>query len=69
MLLNIYASPKKTPQFVDESEVEYLGQVTIQLPDSDELIKVEVKMIFGETELRVEAKENYKTYASSFDFL
>ncbi|KAH3831105.1 heat shock 70 kDa protein 12A-like [Dreissena polymorpha] len=74
MLLNIYASPKKTPQFVDEPEVELLGQVTVQLPDSDELIKVEVKMIFGETELRVEANEmsanqNNKTYTSFFDFL
>ncbi|XP_052280102.1 heat shock 70 kDa protein 12A-like [Dreissena polymorpha] len=71
MLLNIFASPKKTPQFVDEPEVELLGQVVVQLPDRDELIKVEVKMIFGETELHVEAQEmsTNNKYTSFFDFL
>jgi hypothetical protein len=71
MQLNIYASTKREPQFVDEEESEYLGRVVVQLPDSDDKIRVEVTMMFGETELTVEAQElsTLKKYTSYFDFL
>lgn len=71
MMLNIYASTKKNPVFVDEEGAEHLGQVIVKLPDKDEKIRVEVNMMFGETELAVEAVElstNTK-YTSFFDFL
>ena len=71
MLLKIFATPKHDPNFVDEDDCELLGNVVVNLPDSDERIKVEVRMMFGETELAVEAEElhkNTKTRAY-FDFL
>ncbi|XP_045203603.2 heat shock 70 kDa protein 12B-like [Mercenaria mercenaria] len=71
MQLNIYASTKREPQFVDEEGSEYLGRVVVQLPDSEDKIRVEVTMMFGETELTVEAQEltTLKKYTSYFDFL
>ncbi|XP_052794653.1 heat shock 70 kDa protein 12A-like [Mya arenaria] len=71
MVLNIYASPKRDPQFVDEDESECLGQVVVKLPDKDDKIRVEVSMKFGETELAVEAEElsTNNKYTSYFDFL
>lgn len=71
MQLNIYASTKREPQFVDEEGSEYLGRVVVELPDSDDKIRVEVTMMFGETELTVEAEEltTNKKFSSYFDFL
>lgn len=71
MQLNIYASPKREPEFVDENESEYLGRVVVELPDSEEKIRVEVTMMFGETELTVQAQEltTLKKYSAYFDFL
>lgn len=71
MQLNIYASVKREPEFVDEEGSEYLGRVVVELPDSEERIRVEVTMMFGETELTVEAQElsTLKKFTSYFDFL
>ncbi|KAL4230976.1 Heat shock 70 kDa protein 12A [Mactra antiquata] len=71
MQLNIYASPKREPTYVDEDDSEYLGRVIVELPDSDERIRVEVTMVFGETELTVQAQEltTLKKFSSFFDFL
>ncbi|KAJ8298485.1 hypothetical protein KUTeg_025016 [Tegillarca granosa] len=57
MLLKIFASDQKNPGYVTDDTCEYLGKVVVKLPESEEKLKVEVKMIFGETELMVEAKE------------
>jgi hypothetical protein len=56
---------------VTDEGCAYLGKVVIQLPETEEKLKVDVKMIFGETELMVEAKESTtgSTYKSYFDFL
>lgn len=71
MLLKIFASPKRDPLFVDEDDAEYLGKVVVNLPDSQDKIRVEVKMMFGETELTVEAMEltQHTKYRAYFDFL
>lgn len=71
MLLKIFASEDKCPRYVTDDGCEYLGKVVIQLPEVEEKLKVDVKMIFGETELMVEANESStgSTYKSFFDFL
>ena len=71
MLLKIFATEDSNPRYVTDKGCEYLGKVVIQLPEVDEKLKVDVKMIFGETELMVEAKESTtgSTYKSFFDFL
>ncbi|XP_053389262.1 heat shock 70 kDa protein 12A-like [Mercenaria mercenaria] len=71
MLLKVFASPKRDPMFVDEDDTEYLGKVVVNLPDSEDKIRVEVKMMFGETELTVEAIElsQHTKYRAYFDFL
>ena len=71
MLLKIFASPKRDPKYVDEDDTEYLGKVVVNMPDSEEKIRVEVKMMFGETELTVEAQElsTHSKYRAYFDFL
>ena len=71
MLLKIYASIKPNPVYVDEEGSEYLGQVVVKIPDNEDKIRVEVKMMFGETELSVEAEEmsTNNKFTSYFDFL
>lgn len=71
MLLKIFACPKRDPQYVDEEDSEYLGKLVVNLPDSEEKVRVEVKMMFGETELTVEAQElsTHTKYRAYFDFL
>lgn len=71
MLLKIFASDQKNPGYVTDDTCEYLGKVVVKLPESEEKLKVEVKMIFGETELMVEAKEQStgRVYSAYFDFL
>lgn len=71
MLLKIFASEDSNPRYVTDEGCEYLGKVVIQLPETEDTLKVDVKMIFGETELMVEAKESMtgSTYKSYFDFL
>ena len=71
MLLKIYASEERDPKYVTDRTCEYLGKVIVKLPETEERLKVDVKMIFGETELMVEAKESSsgRVYSSYFDFL
>ncbi|KAL4223578.1 hypothetical protein ACF0H5_017048 [Mactra antiquata] len=57
MMLNVYACPRPNPLFVDEGDVEYLGNIVVNLPECADEVRVEVKMILGETELIVEAVE------------
>lgn len=71
MLLKIFASEEKNPKYVTDESCEYLGKLVVQLPEVDDKLKVDVKMIFGETELMVEARESTtaSTYKAYFDFL
>ncbi|KAK3602816.1 hypothetical protein CHS0354_026367 [Potamilus streckersoni] len=71
MLLKIYASPEKNPMFVTDSKCEMVGRVVVKLPDTTDNIRVDVKMMFGETELMVEAEEETTKakFAAFFDFL
>lgn len=71
MLLKIFASEDPNPKYVTDNSCDYLGKVVVKLPEAKERLKVDVKMIFGETELMVEAKESStgKVYSSYFDFL
>jgi hypothetical protein len=58
MLLKIFASENSNAQYVTDEGCAYLGKVVIQLPETEEKLKVDVKMIYGETELMVEAKDS-----------
>lgn len=71
MLLKIFASEDKNPKYVTDDSCEYLGKVVVQLPEVEDKLKVDVNMIFGETELMVEARESTtgSTYKAYFDFL
>ena len=71
MLLRIFASEDSNPRYVTDEGCEYVGKVTIQLPETEEKLEVDVTIIFGETELMVGAKESTtgSTYKSFFDFL
>ncbi|KAK3602824.1 hypothetical protein CHS0354_026375 [Potamilus streckersoni] len=71
MLLKIYASPNKNPMFVTDPNCELLGRVVVKLPDTIDNIRVDVKMMFGETELMIEAEEETmkNKFVAYFDFL
>ncbi|KAL4230324.1 Heat shock 70 kDa protein 12A [Mactra antiquata] len=60
MLLNVFACPRQNPLFVDEGDVEYLGNIAVNLPEYADEVRVEVKMILSEAELIVEAEEMSK---------
>ncbi|XP_060083671.1 heat shock 70 kDa protein 12A-like [Ylistrum balloti] len=74
MLLKVYASDDLDPMYVTDRNCEFLGKIVVELPESKERLTVEVSMIFGETELMVEAREQSagqiaKTHRAYFDFL
>lgn len=74
MLLKIYASVDAEPKYVTDRNSEFLGKVVVELPDSEERLTVEVSMIFGETELMVEARTQNpgqapRIHRAYFDFL
>lgn len=62
----IYSSLREDPKYVDESDCNYLGNITVDIPKITEKInecldrRVLVRFIFGGTEIRVEG-ENEKT--------
>ena len=71
MQLKIFVSEKETPKYCDEVGTEYAGNLVVKLPSQKERIVVEVSLIVGETELKVEAKEQATniTFEAFFDFL
>lgn len=71
MVLKIYSSEKKDIMYVDDKGVKCLGKLIVDLPDVEELIRVEVRMMFGDTELMVEAEEltQHNKFRAYFDFL
>jgi len=73
LVMKIYVSTKKSPKFVTDEGCWKLGKLVVQLPETEDNTNLDIdeKMIFGETELRVEAVEpvSGKTFTASFDFL
>ncbi|XP_052278656.1 heat shock 70 kDa protein 12A-like isoform X2 [Dreissena polymorpha] len=71
-VLEVYASPKQNPMYVDEEGCQLVGLVKVDIdPKGDINSKFLVKMIFGGTELRIEVtdvKNNIVTI-SSVDFI
>ena len=69
--IRVYASTEKQPSYVTDEKSSYLGEVIVNLEDSDDPSAVEVKMTFGGTELAVETRERNsgQTFKSRFDFL
>ena len=59
LFLTFYATKKRIVRYVDESAVEKLGELTIDMPDTTGGLnrEVEVTMYFGQTEIKVEAKD------------
>ena len=56
-VLMVYASTKRNPQFIDEPECQLVGLIRIDLTGGNANAKVLVKLVFGGTELIVEALE------------
>ena len=56
-VLEVCASTKKNPQFIDEPDCQLVGLIKIDLTGGDADAKVLVKLFFGGTELIVEARE------------
>lgn len=69
----IYISDSRDPVFVDDPGCRRLGVLTIPLPDLPDgaAIELEESMIFGETELRFQAKDIFsgKSYEVQMDLL
>ena len=56
-VLEVYASPNHNPTYIDDPGCQLIGLIRIDLTGGDVEAKVLVKLIFGGTELRIEAKE------------
>ncbi|KAK3602828.1 hypothetical protein CHS0354_026380 [Potamilus streckersoni] len=71
MLLKIYASAAKDPKFITDPGCEYMGRLVVKLPEEQDIFKVNVDMMFGQTEFLVEAEEesSRRKFTSYFDFL
>jgi molecular chaperone DnaK (HSP70) len=63
----------KLPKYIDDEGCHYLGNLTVEFPNTKGGLKreVSVQLIFGGTELRVRAENNitHDTYLAKFDFL
>ncbi|KAJ8298440.1 hypothetical protein KUTeg_024971 [Tegillarca granosa] len=73
MRLAVYVSEDANPQYTTDSSCTYLGELTVDLPDEVEKNKrnVGVKLIFGGTELSVEARviKTGEVTKAAFNFL
>lgn len=73
VVLPLYASPSVDPEYIDEEGCSYVGEVEIDMPDitGGSEREVIVGMIFGETEINVEAvlKSTGDKVKSRFNFL
>lgn len=59
MALNIYTSTEKDPCYVTDSDSTFLGQLMVDVPNlPGGSKKVWVRMIFGGTEMQVEARDD-----------
>ncbi|XP_045203759.2 heat shock 70 kDa protein 12B-like [Mercenaria mercenaria] len=71
--VKVYTSDKKSPEYVDEPGCNLLGNIVIDVSDIDtyEERNFVVKMIYGDTELGLEARvlKTGRVLNASFDFL
>ena len=67
----VYASSKRDPMFIDETGCHLIGLIRLELTGGDVDARVLVKLVFGGTELIVEAVEEQtgKTTVGHIDFL
>ncbi|KAJ8298343.1 hypothetical protein KUTeg_024874 [Tegillarca granosa] len=69
----VYISPNLNPKYVTDNDCEEMGQMDVDIPDITDGLKrcVIVKMIFGGTELHLEAmvKKTGKVTKAKFNFL
>ncbi|OWF39272.1 heat shock 70 kDa protein 12A-like [Mizuhopecten yessoensis] len=68
----VYVSDQRDPVFVDDGGCTRLGLLTVPLdPNRRGAVEVEETLVFGETELHVQAKDmaNGNMYEARFDFL
>jgi len=68
----VYCSDKEDPTFVDENGCRRLGVLTVPLDQSRRgAVEVEETLIFGETELLIQAKDmaTGRVYEAYFDFM
>ena len=57
-VLEVYASTKRDPKFIDEPECTFVGLIRVDIdPQGDIWAKLQVKLIFGGTELIVEVHD------------
>lgn len=56
-VLEVYASPKPNPTYIDDEGCQLVGLIRIELTGGDVKAKILVKLIFGGTELKIEALE------------
>lgn len=72
MLLEFYATKKKEVRYTDETGVEKIGELKVAMPDVNGGLnrQVEVDIYFGQTEIKVEAKDltSGKNYNTSLTF-
>ena len=72
LLLTFHSTRKKNPRYVDESDVEKLGELVIDISRTVGTTDrpVEVSMNFGKTEIAVTAKDKKtgKTYNTTLRF-
>lgn len=73
LVIKVFASSRKDPEFVTDDGCWCLGKLVVDLPDTSNNadLDIEERMVFGETELRVDAVEpiSGKTFSARFDFL
>ncbi|KAK3596867.1 hypothetical protein CHS0354_039862, partial [Potamilus streckersoni] len=75
LTMNVYVSTDRDPKFVSESSCRFLGTLDVDAPvvngKTSKEYGVWTKMIFGDTELKVEARDekSNKVTRSSFNFL
>lgn len=67
----VYASPNPDPVFIDETDCIMLGVLKVPLNPAKKNVKIEETLIFGETELAVQAKdiETGELYETQFNLL
>lgn len=66
---SVYISDKENPKYIDESDCELLGTLEVPLLNHDPAnVEVEETLYFGETELRVTARDLSTNKAIDFTF-
>ncbi|XP_053392195.1 heat shock 70 kDa protein 12B-like [Mercenaria mercenaria] len=71
MFLEIYGTNKPNPMYVDEFDVVRLGTLSVQLCQGRQECVVNVKFVFGGTEIKIEATDlsNNRKFTTSLNYL